>query len=125
MDVKTGDILAMVSVPSYSLSNMEEAVSSEDSPLINRALYSYPVGSIFKLVTSAAAIESGDENFTHDCTGTVEIGTQVFGCHNREGHGMLPRTTLAEGMIARKPSLHGTTTTQDFSPSWDGMRFAA
>lgn len=88
MDVKTGDILAMVSVPSYSLLNMEEAVSSEDSPLINRALYSYPVGSIFKLVTSAAAIESGDENFTHDCTGTVEIGTQVFGCHNREGHGM-------------------------------------
>ncbi len=88
MDVKTGDILAMVSVPSYSLSNMEEAVSSEDSPLINRALYSYPVGSIFKLVTSAAAIEAGLEDFTHDCTGTVEIGTQIFGCHNRKGHGM-------------------------------------
>ncbi|MBO5227176.1 MAG: hypothetical protein J6B17_03700 [Ruminococcus sp.] len=88
MEVKTGDILAMVSKPSYSLSNMEEAVSSEDSPLINRALYSYPVGSIFKLVTSAAAIDAGIEDFTHNCTGTVKIGSQVFGCHNREGHGM-------------------------------------
>lgn len=54
MDTQSGDILGLVSRPTYSLQNMEEALSSEDSPLINRALYSYPVGSIFKLVTAAA-----------------------------------------------------------------------
>lgn len=89
MDTQSGDILGLVSRPTYSLQNMEEALSSEDSPLINRALYSYPVGSIFKLVTAAAAIDNGYEDFTYECTGSIEIETQTFACHDREGHGML------------------------------------
>ncbi len=87
MEADTGDILAMVSTPTYSLLDMESALESEDSPLINRALYAYPVGSVFKLVTAAAAIDKGMEAFTHNCTGSIEIGSQVFGCHNRSGHG--------------------------------------
>ncbi len=97
MGAKTGDILAIVSTPCYSLSDMEAALASEDSPLINRALYAYPVGSIFKLVTAAAAIDQGMEDFTHDCTGSIEIGAQVFGCHDRSGHG---NVTLTSAMIS-------------------------
>lgn len=97
MEADSGDILGMVSVPSYSLDDMKSALSSEDSPLINRALYSYPVGSIFKLVTSAAAIEAGFEDFTCSCTGSTEIGSQLFRCHNAEGHGQLTlKTALIE-----------------------------
>ena len=88
LDADEGDILAMVSVPAYSLSNMEAALTSEDSPLINRALYAYPVGSIFKLIPSASALESGEEDFMYACTGTIKIGTQVFRCHDHSGHGM-------------------------------------
>ncbi len=96
MGAQTGDILAMVSTPCYSLSDMETALESEDSPLINRALYAYPVGSIFKLVTAATAIDEGMEDFTYDCTGSIEIRAQVFGCHDHSGHG---NETLTSAMI--------------------------
>ena len=93
MEADTGDILGMVSVPSYSLSDMESALSSEDSPLINRALYSYPVGSIFKLVTASAAIDAGYDDFTYTCTGSIKIGSQIFRCHSADGHGTLNMQT--------------------------------
>lgn len=95
LDAETGDILSMVSVPTYSLSNMEAALSSEDSPLIQRALYAYPVGSIFKLVTAAVALESGQADFVYTCTGSISIETQQFSCHDTEGHG---RETLERAL---------------------------
>lgn len=93
MDIQSGDILGLVSRPVYSVNNMEEALDSDDSPFINRATYAYPVGSIFKLVTAAAAIDNGLENFTYECTGSIEVETQNFSCHDREGHGMLHMDT--------------------------------
>ncbi len=87
LDANSGDILGMASAPTYQLSNMEAALNSEDSPLINRALYAYPVGSIFKLIPTAIALESGNAGFVYDCTGSIEIGTQLFRCHNHAGHG--------------------------------------
>ncbi len=96
MDADSGDILGMVSVPSYSLEDMGSALESEDSPLINRALYPYPVGSIFKLVTSAAAIEASQQDFICTCKGSTKIGSQIFRCHNAKGHG---RLTLETALI--------------------------
>ncbi len=87
MDPENGDVLAMASFPSYQLNALAEAMQDENSPLINRCLYSYSVGSIFKLVTCAAAYEQGVTAFLGDCTGKVEIGTQLFRCHDWEGHG--------------------------------------
>lgn len=96
MDVQSGDVLALVSRPVYSLSDMESALESPDSPFINRALCAYPVGSIFKLVTASAAIDSGFEAFEYECTGSIDVEMQTFYCHNREGHGLL---TLDTAMI--------------------------
>jgi len=78
LDPRSGEILAMVSSPTYDPNALavhdREAVTAaraallEDParPLENRAIASrlYPPGSVFKLVTAAAAIESGrfDEN---------------------------------------------------------------
>jgi peptidoglycan glycosyltransferase len=69
----TGEILAMVSTPSYDPNRLsshdgavQEAAWNEDTapkrhaPLTNRALaVTYPPGSTFKLVVTAAALESG------------------------------------------------------------------
>lgn len=96
-DVKSGDILALVSRPVYSLSDMENALDSPDSPFINRALSAYPVGSIFKLSTASAAIESGFEEFDYECTGSIQIESQTFYCHKRDGHGMLSLDTAMIG----------------------------
>jgi len=93
MDVQSGDILGMASFPSYSVDKLSEAVSDENSPLINRCLYSYNVGSIFKLVTSLAAYEQGiDNSFLYKCSGKTEIGNQTFMCHDHSGHGELDMT---------------------------------
>lgn len=93
MDIQTGDILGMASFPAYSISTLSDDVNNENSPLINRCLYSYNVGSIFKLVTSLAAFEQGiDESFTYDCTGVTDISGQSFKCHNLSGHGLLDMT---------------------------------
>lgn len=86
-DIKTGDILAMVSRPTYSLDDLETALNDENSPMINRCLYSYSIGSIFKLVTACEAIKSGYADFLYDCTGEIEINGQIFKCHDHNGHG--------------------------------------
>ena len=78
LDPGTGAILAMVSRPSYdpnalsshNLTAVDEAYQALDAdpgqPLVNRAIAGdlYPPGSTFKLVTAAAALESGE--FTPD-----------------------------------------------------------
>ena len=67
-----------------------------DSPMIQRALYAYPVGSIFKLVTAACAYENGAETaFQWDCNGAISIGSQRFRCHDPQGHGL---QNLADAM---------------------------
>ncbi len=88
MDLQSGDILGMASFPSYHPDKLGEALEDENSPLINRCLYSYNVGSIFKLVTSLAAFEQGiDESFSYKCTGSEDIDDQIFMCHDHSGHG--------------------------------------
>ncbi len=90
MDVQSGDILGMASFPSYSADNLGEALENENSPLINRCVYSYSVGSIFKLVTCLAAFEHGiDESFSYNCTGEITVDGQRFMCHDHSGHGKL------------------------------------
>ena len=62
--VKTGEVLACASYPTYDLStyrqDFEELSKDEYSPLLNRALQAaYPPGSIYKMVTAIAAIDYG------------------------------------------------------------------
>ncbi len=69
MKVKTGEILAMVSLPSYDNNLFARGISVEDykrlnedpnHPLLNHAISGvYPPGSTFKLVPAAAALEEG------------------------------------------------------------------
>ncbi|GMA23747.1 hypothetical protein GCM10025864_15060 [Luteimicrobium album] len=74
IEPKTGKILALYSSPSYDPNqlaghdtakvnqNWQKLLGDDGSPLTNRAIAgdTYPPGSTFKLVTSAAALESGD-----------------------------------------------------------------
>lgn len=89
MEVSSGDILGLASFPGYRADALDEALSNPDSPLIQRAAYAYPVGSIFKLVTAACAFGEGrGYDFTWDCDGAVTVGTQRFRCHALQGHGV-------------------------------------
>lgn len=94
-DVKTGEILALASFPSFSVDDIGAALTDERSPLIDRALYSYSVGSAFKLVTACEGINEGLGGYVYDCTGSIDVGGQLFHCHKYDGHGV---QTMSEAM---------------------------
>lgn len=67
MSVKTGEVLACASYPTFELAtyseNFNELLEDEAAPLYNRAINAiYPPGSIFKMVTSIAALDNGVVN---------------------------------------------------------------
>ena len=81
----SGKIRGMCSVPAFSQKNIETALDDENSPFLNRALCSYSPGSVFKIVTAAAALES-DVEFTFECTGSVKVGDRDFHCVSEHGN---------------------------------------
>ncbi|MBJ7259398.1 MAG: penicillin-binding protein 2, partial [Chthoniobacterales bacterium] len=100
VDPNTGDILAMVSVPSYDPNNFIPAISStawneltQDAtdPLINRALSAYAPGSTYKVTTSLAGLRAGVGDRQFNCSGGVQYGDKFMQC-----------------WIAAKKGAHGT-----------------
>ncbi|MBQ8830160.1 MAG: penicillin-binding protein [Oscillospiraceae bacterium] len=89
-DCVTGEILCMVSSPSFDPDNMPESFEAPqyDGVYINRFLSSvYTPGSVFKLVTIAAAIENIPdlEDRTFICTGSYETGGGDIVCTGYHG----------------------------------------
>lgn len=90
MDVRNGDLRAMVSSPAFDLTRFAGPLDREEwrrlvrdpaHPLLNRAFQSeYPPASIFKLVVAAAALQEGIitpfDKFP--CPPSVAIGTRTF-----------------------------------------------
>lgn len=90
MDPYTGDIKASVSVPDFHPSRLGDYLEDPASPLVNRALSAYNVGSVFKIVTASASLEEGiSPNFPYRCEGYLDMNGQIFRCHKLEGHGVL------------------------------------
>lgn len=88
MHVNNGEILAMASVPDYDPNNVADYLLKENSPFVNKALKSYSVGSVFKPIIAAAALENGISHKTEfECTGSITVGDREFECYNRKQHG--------------------------------------
>ena len=100
IDPKNGAILAMVSHPSFDpnifskqkLSQKDwESLQGSEHPLVNRAISAFPPASTFKIVTTTAALESGQ--FSPDTVlqtyGSLTIGGTRFGEWNHAGFGPL------------------------------------
>lgn len=84
MNYKTGEILCMVSAPSYDPSTG----TAPDGAYINRCIgASFVPGSVFKLVTTAAALENIDDikERSFYCAGSVQIGDQTVVCTGAHG----------------------------------------
>ena len=105
----TGEILALVSYPSFD-SNLflndngndmyAQVLHDPRNPLLNRAVNaSYPPASTFKIAMSTAIL--AEKVFPPEkkvqCVGKVEYGNHLFRCHQRSGHGYLDlRNALAQ-----------------------------
>ena len=89
---KTGEILCAVTSPSYDPDNMPDVDADTsgayDGVYVNRFFQAaYTPGSIFKIVTLAAAIETVPdwENLTFTCEGKTIIGGQEIICEGVHG----------------------------------------
>ncbi|MCC8077024.1 MAG: penicillin-binding protein [Oscillospiraceae bacterium] len=88
-DYTTGELLCMVSSPSYDpLVGFDADNSYYDGVYLNRALSAaYAPGSVFKLVTLAAALENIDDLYARSfvCTGSTEVDGNTITCSGVHG----------------------------------------
>lgn len=99
MDPRDGEILAMVSSPSYNPNLFARRLQGHEwkalleapyHPLQNRALQNtYSPGSTFKIVMATAGLTEGvvDEHSTVHCTGARSFYGRSFRCWKKGGHG--------------------------------------
>ena len=99
LDPSTGEILALVSAPSFNPNEFARRLDSREwralvqaphQPLQNRGMQNtYPPGSVFKIVTAIAGLESGavDRGDSVVCTGATRVFNHRFRCWKRGGHG--------------------------------------
>jgi penicillin-binding protein 2 len=99
LDGRTGEILAMVSRPTFNPNDFAIRIpsaewqalnSDERTPLLNRAIQGQLApGSVFKIVMSTAMLESKElpGNFTAYCPGHATFYGRTFHCWRPEGHG--------------------------------------
>ncbi|MDD2762671.1 MAG: penicillin-binding transpeptidase domain-containing protein [Opitutaceae bacterium] len=104
LDVHTGEVLVLASVPDYDLNAFSPRLSTAAAQDINdreawtnRAIGGvYPPGSTFKLITTLAGLRSGRltaAGSTAECGGTLRIGGRTFYCDKSAGgyahHGVM------------------------------------
>lgn len=86
MDVQTGEILALVNRPTY---NLDQVSSSDVESRTNRAVsYVYEPGSVFKIITAAAALEEGlftEEDKIYCEQGNYRIANHTLTDHRPHG----------------------------------------
>jgi penicillin-binding protein 2 len=104
VDPNNGDVLAMVSVPSFDPNTFIPSIKAKDwtalqkdeaRPLVNRAISAFPPGSTFKIVTSLAGLRKKMANARFNCSGGVTYGDHYFHCWIAEkggAHGTLGLT---------------------------------
>jgi len=100
-DVRTGEVLALVSHPNFDpeffihgfdQKKWNNLIKDKSFPLLNRVTQGlYAPGSVFKIVTAAAALKEGviDEHTRFYCPGSYRLGKSRFRCWKKGGHGSL------------------------------------
>jgi penicillin-binding protein 2 len=91
VDPNNGDVLAMVSVPSFDPNAFIPSIKAKDwkalqkdegDPLVNRAISALPPGSTFKLITAFGGLRGSKNlaNAKYNCGGGVSYGDHFFRC---------------------------------------------
>jgi penicillin-binding protein 2 len=103
MKPEDGAILAMASYPRFNPNNLrkdyDKLLKDPRSPLLHRAIQGLvPPGSLFKQITTCAALETGAISLgtPFPCPGEMVLGSVHFRCWNEYGHGSLD---LEEGIM--------------------------
>ena len=108
VDVKTGDVVALVSYPGYDNNRLTNDMDTDyyaklaldqSSPFFNKATQQTTApGSTLKLLSTIAGMEEGiiDEGTYIECTGTFDYVDPPINCWYNNGHGSLDIRTAIE-----------------------------
>jgi len=101
MDIFSGDIVSMVSSPTFDPNKFVHGISQKDwllliknekKPLINKSLAGlYPPGSTIKPIVALSALENDviSPKFVVECRGSMELHDQTYHCWKEKGHGYM------------------------------------
>lgn len=100
MNSTNGNILGIVSSPTFDANKFSQRISSEEwndiihdkrKPMFNRVYQAqYPPGSIFKIIIAIAALQNGyNPERKFYCNGSHQVGRQTFRCWKPTGHGKM------------------------------------
>ena len=101
MDIYTGDIVSMVSSPTFDPNKFVHGISLEDwqgliedtkKPLINKSIAGlYPPGSTIKPIVALSALENDviSPKFVVECRGSIELYGHKYHCWKEKGHGFM------------------------------------
>ena len=108
MDIFNGDLVTMVSSPTYDPNAFvhgiekkywEELLSNDKKPLNNKAISGlYPPGSTIKTIVALSALENDVWNPKKylNCTGVTELYGEKFHCWKKKGHGAVNLRTAIQ-----------------------------
>lgn len=117
-DIKTGEILAMASYPTFDANLFVDGITDEEyevylndpgKPLLNKAIqYAQPPGSVFKTLVDIVALENGaiDENTIFEANGTFEYKGTIFQDINQVSWGDL---NMEKGLCVSSNIFHMKT----------------
>ena len=109
MDIYNGDIISMVSAPSFDPNSFVHGINQDewnsllnnrDKPMINKAISGlYPPGSTIKTLTALSALENDivSSKLVVRCKGFIDLHGERFHCWKKKGHGLVGmRTAIKE-----------------------------
>ena len=101
MDIYTGDIVSMVSSPTFDPNKFVHGISQDDwqsllndkkKPLINKSIAGlYPPGSTIKPIVALSALENDviSPKLVVECRGSIELYDHKYHCWKEKGHGFM------------------------------------
>jgi len=105
MDIYNGDIISMVSAPTFNPNSFVHGINQDewndllnnrDKPMINKAISGlYPPGSTIKILTALSALENDvvSSRLTIKCKGFIDLHGERFHCWKKKGHGVVNMRT--------------------------------
>jgi len=108
LDVTTGEVLAIASVPGYDPNLFVGGIRSDEwkrlisdplKPLVDKSIAGeFAPGSTFKMIVALAALDAGVTSPSRrvTCTGRFRLGDSIFHCWKRGGHGNLDMADAIE-----------------------------
>ena len=105
MDIYNGDIISMVSSPTFDPNSFihgikqkewDKLLNNRDKPMINKAISGlYPPGSTIKTLTAISALENDvvSSKLVVRCKGFIDLHGERFHCWKKKGHGVVGMRT--------------------------------